>query len=84
MKTADVTAAVERGAVCLWAMGVVEQHGPHLPTGTDIYVPTARLRHAQSALADAGVEALIIPPFYWGVNHVSASFPVSWQVRPER
>ncbi|MDQ0314391.1 creatininase family protein [Amorphus orientalis] len=83
MTYGDVSAAAARGAVILWAFGVVEQHGPHLPTGTDIYIPSARLRLARRFLAEAGIEALILPPYYWGVNHVSASFPASIKVRPE-
>lgn len=79
----EVEAAVQRGAIALWAMGVVEQHGPHLPTGTDIYIPSARLRAVQRLLSGEGIEALIIPPFYWGVNVVSASFPASIKVRAE-
>lgn len=79
----EVAAALERGAVGLWAMGVIEQHGPHLPTGTDVYIPGARLRAVKALLARDGVEALIIPPFYWGVNFVSASFPATIKVRAE-
>jgi creatinine amidohydrolase len=79
----EVEAAIGRGAIALWAMGVIEQHGPHLPTGTDVYIPSARLRAVKRRLAAAGVESIIIPPFYWGVNHVSASFPASIKVRPE-
>ena len=79
----EVAAALGRSAIALWGCGVVEQHGPHLPTGTDIYIPSARLRLVRRMLADEGIEALIIPPFYWGVNHVSASFPASIKVRPE-
>lgn len=83
MTSGEVVEAIGRGAVALWAFGVVEQHGPHLPTGTDIYIPSARLRAVKRLLARDGVEALIVPPFYWGVNHVSASFPASFRVRPE-
>lgn len=79
----EVEAAIARGAIGLWATGVIEQHGPHLPTGTDVYIPSARLRAVKAVLARDGVEALIIPPFYWGVNVVSASFPASIKVRPE-
>lgn len=79
----EVAEALGRGAIALWGCGVVEQHGPHLPTGTDIYIPSARLRLVRRMLAVQGIEALIIPPFYWGVNHVSASFPASIKVRPE-
>ncbi|CAM5219554.1 Creatinine amidohydrolase [Castellaniella defragrans] len=79
----EVEASIRGGAVGLWAMGVIEQHGPHLPTGTDVYIPGARLRAVKTLLAQSGVEALIIPPFYWGVNFVSASFPASIKVRAE-
>ncbi|HWK67280.1 MAG TPA: creatininase family protein [Rhizobiaceae bacterium] len=79
----EVDAAIKRKAIALWGMGVIEQHGPHLPTGTDVYIPSARLRIVKAKLAEKGIEALIVPPFYWGVNHVSASFPASFRVRPE-
>ncbi|MFI0481435.1 creatininase family protein [Actinomadura sp. 9N215] len=79
----EVDRAAKSGAVLLWAFGVIEQHGPHLPTGTDVYVPVARLRAVQALLAERGVQALIMPPYYWGVNVVSGSFPASYSVRPE-
>lgn len=79
----EVEAAVGRGAIALWSMGVIEQHGPHLPTATDVYIPSARLRAVKSMLAGEGIEAIIIPPFYWGVNFVSANFPASIKVRAE-
>lgn len=79
----EVDRAARSGAVLLWAFGVIEQHGPHLPTGTDVYLPGARLRDVQSLLAERGVRALIVPPYYWGVNVVSGAFPASYGVRPE-
>jgi creatinine amidohydrolase len=79
----EVDAAARRGAVALWAFGVIEQHGPHLPVGTDIYLPSAALRRTRALLAGRGIESVIVPPFYWGVNHASASFPASYVVRPD-
>lgn len=79
----EVEQAAKEGAVLLWAFGVIEQHGPHLPTGTDVYLPSARLRGVRAALAHRGITALIVPPYYWGVNVVSGSFPASPNVRPE-
>ena len=29
------------------------------------------------------MEALIAPPFYWGINNVTGSFPGSFTVRPD-
>ena len=78
----EVDKAAKDGAVLLWAFGVIEQHGPHLPTGTDVYLPSIRLRQVKRLLAVRGVQALIVPPYYWGVNEVSGSFPASYRVRP--
>src|SRR5690606_32993217 len=58
-------------------------HGPHLPLGTDVYVPSATLRVARRRLAERGIASVIVPAFYWGVNHVTAQFPGSFEVRPE-
>jgi creatinine amidohydrolase len=79
----EVDQAAKDGAILLWAFGVIEQHGPHLPAGTDVYIPQARLREVKRALAQRGVQALIVPPYYWGVNVVSGAFPASYRVRPE-
>lgn len=79
----EVERAALDGAVLLWAFGVIEQHGPHLPTGTDVYLPSARLREVRGLLAERGVRALIVPPYYWGINVVSGSFPASYSIRPE-
>lgn len=79
----EVDAAAKRGAAALWAFGVIEQHGPHLPAGTDVYLPSAALRRVRALLADQGIESVIVPPYYWGVNHASAAFPASFVVRPE-
>lgn len=78
----EVDRAAKDGAILLWAFCVIEQHGPHLPTGTDVYVPTLQLRRVRILLAERGVKALIVPPYYWGINYVSSGFPASYQVRP--
>jgi len=79
----EIERAAKEGAAVLWALGVIEQHGPHLPLGTDVYIPSAILRIARRALAAKGISAVIAPPFYWGVNHVTGTFPGSFVVRPE-
>lgn len=79
----EVEQAARDGAVLLWGLGVIEEHGPHLPLGTDVYVPAARLRRVRGLLGARGIRALIMPPFYWGVNYVTGKFPGSFMVRPE-
>jgi creatinine amidohydrolase len=77
-----VRAAADR-AVVLWGLGVIEQHGPHLPLATDVYMPVALLRQVRHLLRAKGVNSVIMPPFYWGVNHVTGMFPGSFEVRPQ-
>lgn len=79
----EIEAAARGGAVGLWGLGVIEQHGPHLPLATDVYIPSAVLRLARADLARRGIASVIVPAFYWGVNHVTGRFPGSFQVRPE-
>ena len=79
----EVERAARNGAVVLWGLGVIEEHGRHLPLGTDVYLPYATLKLARRRLTDRGVEALIAPPFYWGINNVTGSFPGSFTVRPD-
>jgi creatinine amidohydrolase len=77
-----VQAAADR-AVVLWGLGVIEQHGPHLPLGTDVYMPSALLRQVRHLLGARNINSVIMPPFYWGVNHVTGLFPGSFEVRPQ-
>jgi creatinine amidohydrolase len=79
----ELARAAAGRAVVLWGLGVIEQHGPHLPLGTDVYMPSELLRRVRKLLAEKGVESVIMPPFYWGVNQVSGLFPGSFVVRPE-
>jgi creatinine amidohydrolase len=69
--------------VILWGLGVIEEHGPHLPLGTDVYLPYATLKLARRRLQARGITAAILPPFYWGINNVTGSFAGSITVRPD-
>lgn len=78
----QIVQAAQDRAVVLWGLGVIEQHGPHLPLATDVYMPVALLRRVRARLKERHVPSIIMPPFYWGVNHVSALFPGTFEVRP--
>lgn len=79
----ELEARARSGAVALWAIGAIEEHGPHLPLATDIYLPTLQLRLVRSMLARRGVKAEIVPTNFWGVNHVTGAFPGSIEIRPD-
>jgi creatinine amidohydrolase len=62
----------------LVACGAVEQHGPHLPTGTDYYLGTAI---AERAARMAG-NALVAPTIRPGLSEHHMHFPGSFTFRP--
>ncbi len=78
----EVKDAAELGSVVLWGFGVIEQHGPHLPLATDVYLPALLLRRVKALLLEQGIPSIIMPPFYWGINAVTGIFPGSFEVRP--
>lgn len=72
-------ALAEGKTTVLVACGAVEQHGPHLPLGTDAYLGTAV---AERAALLAG-NALVAPTLRPGLSDHHMSFPGSLTVRPE-
>lgn len=78
----EVEEAAKRGAILLWPMGVIEEHGPHLPLGTDIYGAYAGIKHAARLLKAQGKDVLVAPPMYWGINEATGAFGGSFSVRP--
>lgn len=79
----EVEAAAARGAVVLIPSGVVEQHGPHLPIGVDTYGSYLQAKLVRRGLEARGVEALIAPPFYWGINGVTRGWAATFRTRYE-
>jgi creatinine amidohydrolase len=64
-------------------VGVIEQHGPHLPLGTDIYAATLLCRFIKRELTRGGVTSVIAPPYYFGINETTGMFPGSISIRRE-
>lgn len=75
----QVKAALAAGkTTAVFACGAVEQHGPHLPTGTDDYLGTAI---AERAARIAG-NALAAPTLRPGLSEHHMWFPGSFTLRP--
>jgi creatinine amidohydrolase/Fe(II)-dependent formamide hydrolase-like protein len=78
----EIEAAAKRHAILLWPMGVIEEHGPQLPLGTDIYNAYAMMKQLARLLKVKAKEVLIAPPMYWGINDATGAFGGSFNVRP--
>jgi creatinine amidohydrolase len=72
-----VEAAGRNGAVMMVPVAVIEQHGPHLPLGTDTYGAYLTCRLIRTELLAAGVETVIAPPYFLGMNSTTRMFPGS-------
>ena len=75
----DIKACVDQGKrTILLPVGSTEQHGPHLPVGTDTMVATAL---AEAAARIAGV--LTAPPLWFGWSPHHMVLPGTITIRPE-
>ena len=72
-----------KGEIVLLPLGVIEEHGPHLPLGADIYFSYGVCKRVQEHVKRMGGHCLIAPPIYWGINYCTSAFPGSFSLRPE-
>lgn len=79
----NLVMAAKKELPVLFPLGVIEEHGPHLPLGCDIYWSVSMSRLVKERLQEKGQECVIAPPYYWGVNYCTGSFPGSFSLKPE-
>ena len=83
MNWKEIKAAGDKKLSVLFPLGVIEEHGPHLPLGSDILWSNYICKEVKQALKQKGTEALIAPSCYFGVNHCTGAFPGSFSLKPE-
>lgn len=83
MNWTDVQTYVDKNALVLIPIGVMEEHGPHLSLGTDVYTAHIQCMYIKDILKEKGIEVVIAPPFYWGVCQSTGSFVGSFKIRKE-
>jgi creatinine amidohydrolase len=79
----EVQAGADRNAIVLLPVGIVEAHGPHMDLSADFYLSTLHCRFLKRKLEEFGIEALIAPPFYWGISADVSRYAGTFSVRPE-
>jgi len=75
----DARDAVRQASVALLPVGAIEQHGLHLPLGTDWYIAS---HIAQETTEQAGL--LLLPGFAVGVSHEHRQFWGTLTVSPDQ
>lgn len=78
LTAAESAELLNRSATAVIPLGSTEQHGPHLPMGTDYYCAYAIAERVAEEL-----DALIVPLTPLGVTPLHAALPVTLTLRPE-
>lgn len=79
----EIRRAAEAGSKLLFPLGVIEEHGPHLPLGSDIFWSQRMCEMVREELKRNGQDALIVPAYYWGINYCTGAFPGSFSLKEE-
>ncbi len=75
MTREEVQEALTRTDIILLPTGAVEQHGPHLPLGSDTIQGVDMCKRTQLILADEGISVVVAPPFIYGISYAHMDFP---------
>ena len=80
MPWTDIEKLINEGAIILLPVGVIEEHGPHMTSGSDIYQAYVSAKIVKAELDKKGTPCLIAPPFYWGIANIANCFPGTFTV----
>lgn len=74
----EVEEAARNNAIVLFPIAVIEEHGPHMCLGTDVYLAYQCCIKIKENLEKDDIKSVIVPPFYWGINHCTGAFTGSF------
>ena len=73
MTRTEANTAAEAGALLVWPLGAIEQHGPHLPVGTDTLTIQHLTRQAAERAAPS-IPIVVAPTLPFGSSHHHVPF----------
>src|SRR3972149_9162817 len=80
----EVAGIVQSGkALTILPVGVVEEHGAHLPLGLDSFAAEVYAEAAAPHLEEAGYEIVVAPTISYGVARAAFEFPGTLSLGPE-
>ena len=83
MNWTEIRRAADAGSWVLLPLGVIEEHGPHLPLATDTLIARILCLRVREKFARRGQAAIIAPPYSWGICQANAGFIGCFTARPE-
>lgn len=82
MTSEEVQEALTQTDIILLPVGALEQHGPHLPLGSDSMQGTEICKRVQLLLAEEGIPVVVAPPFIYGLSAAHMEFPGTITLQP--
>jgi creatinine amidohydrolase len=84
MSWPEVKKAAEANALVIVPVGAIEEHGPHMSLGADVYLTYHGCKLLRRKLEEQQIRAVIAPPLYWGVFQAdeTGGYPGSFGVQP--
>lgn len=76
----ELRETVREGRIAMMPVGIIEQHGPHLPLDTDILLAQEITMRAAARLPD---KVVVVPPIIHGHSPHHMDFPGTLSVDPE-
>ena len=73
---------VDDSSLAILPCGIVEEHGPHLPLGTDTIQAIHMVDMLEEALEKKGHKVLVLPPVHYGQASSTRNFPGSISIEP--
>jgi len=70
-------------ALVILPVGVVEEHGAHLPLGLDSFAAEVYAEATAPHLGEKGYEVVVAPTVSYGVAHAAMGFPGTLSLQPE-
>jgi creatinine amidohydrolase len=70
-------------ALVILPVGVVEEHGAHLPLGMDSFAAEAYAAAAAPVLEEQGYEVVVAPTIHYGVARAAIDFPGTLSLEPQ-
>ena len=83
MSWLEIENARDSGAIVLITASVIEESGPHMSCGSDLYVSQLGNYLLKKELEKKGIKVLIAPPVYWGIADITSGFPGTFTVSKE-
>jgi creatinine amidohydrolase len=83
MTWVEVEEAAKKDSIMLVPIGVIEQHGPHLPLATDTYGAYLVSVLTKAELEKLGIDTVIAPPYYFGMSLATSMFPGTVHINRE-